>query len=335
MAFFEAARRGDNAFFKYVLTILAVILGAFIGQVPLGIAVSLAAAKRGLGPEALLEFQESMDFSVLGLGSNLALLLMLLSFVAALGVLFLCVLFLHGKRATDILTGRPRLDWRRVAFAFAFWFALSAGLEVVAYLLDPGNYTLQSELSSFIPLLLIALLVLPLQTTFEEALFRGYLMQGFGLLFRNRWLPLLLTSAAFGLLHFANPEVGEFGFGLMMSYYIGVGLLLGICTLMDEGTELALGLHAATNIYGATVVSFAGSALQTQAIFRVKELDVALMLGIAVASGALFLFVSARKYEWRDWGKLFRKIEFEAAPVYSASPEDGQTGNIVTGEDGQ
>lgn len=329
MPFFQAARRGGNAPYKYVLTIIAVVVGAFIGQIPLGIAVTMKMRENGVGLEEMEAFQESLDFSRLGMDSNLALFLMLLSFVAALGALFLCVTALHKKRAADVLTGRCRLDWGRIAFAFAFWFALSAGLEVVAYLLDPGNYTLQFELSSFMPLLLISLLVLPLQTTFEEALFRGYLMQGFGLLFGNRWLPLLLTSAAFGLLHFANPEVGEFGFGLMMSYYIGTGLLLGLCTLMDEGTELALGLHAATNIYGATVVSFAGSALQTQAIFRVKELDVALMLAIAVASGALFLLVSARKYGWQDWGKLFRRIEFEEVAVSGEAADSEQTGNIL------
>ncbi|MCB0559368.1 MAG: CPBP family intramembrane metalloprotease [Lewinellaceae bacterium] len=313
MSFFEAARRGDNAPFKYVLTIIAVFIGAIIGQIPLGIVVAMTARKQGLGFGEMEEFQRSLDFSSLGLSDNLGLLLMLLSFVAALAVLILCVVFLHQKRPIDIFTGRPRLDWGRVGFAFVFWFGLSAALEFIAYQLDPGNYAWQFEASSFIPLALIAFSILPLQTTFEEALFRGYLMQGSGLLFRNRWAPLLLTSAGFGLLHFANPEVGEFGFALMMSYYIGVGLLMGLCTLMDEGTELALGLHAATNIYGATVVSFAGSALQTPAIFRVKELDVALMLGIAIACGLLFLFVAARRYGWNDWAKLLRRIEFKDA----------------------
>jgi len=310
MSFFEAARQGDNAFFKYLLTLIAVVIGAFIGQIPLGIAVSMAARRQGMGLDEIQDFQSSLDFSLLGMDSNLSLFLILLSFVAALLVLFLCIRSLHNKRITDVLTGRRRLDWSRVGFAFAFWFALSAVLEVIAYALDPSNYSLQFELSSFIPLLLIAFLMLPLQTTFEEALFRGYLMQGLGLLFRNRWVPLLLTSLAFGALHFANPEVSQFGFGLMMAYYIGFGLLMGLCTLMDEGTELALGLHAATNIYGATAVSFAGSVLQTDSLFRIKEMNAALLLAVALASALLFLAVASRKYGWRDWGKLFRSLEF-------------------------
>lgn len=306
--FFQAAQRGDNALLKYVATTVAVIIGALVGQVPLAIAVSAAMTKEALPAGALEEFAQTMDFSALGISQNLALLLLLLSFVTALAVLYLCIVFLHRKRFTDVLTGRRQLDWKRIWFAFGFWIALTALFELAAYLLAPENYTYQLNLADFIPLLLIALVVLPLQTSFEEVLLRGYFMQGMGLMFRNRWLPLLLSSAIFAALHISNPEVGKFGFGLMMSYYLGFGLLMGICTLMDEGTELALGLHAATNIYGATVVSFAGSALQTPAMFRLNELDAELMLGIALVAGLIFLAAAAYKYQWRDWGKLLQPI---------------------------
>ncbi len=322
MSFFEAARRGDNAPFKYVITIIVVIIGAFIGQLPLGVVISMKMGKEAGGFEKLEEFQETMDFSVLGVDPNLGLLLILLSFVSALAALILCIKSLHGKKTTDVFTGRSRLDWGRVGFAFVFWFGLSAVMEALAYFIDPGNYRWQFELSSFFPLLLIALLILPLQTTFEEALFRGYLMQGFGLLFRNRWMPLLLTSAGFGLLHFANREVGQFGFALMMGYYIGFGLLMGLLTLMDEGTELALGLHAATNIYGAAIVNFEASSLQTPSLFQVQELDAGLMLAVAMASGLLFLFAAARRYKWKDWGKLFRRIEFQDTSSPQWTEED-------------
>ena len=87
MPFFQAARRGDNAPYKYVLTIIAVVVGAFIGQIPLGIAVTMKMRENGVGLEEMEAFQESLDFSRLGMDSNLALFLMLLSFVAAAPVL--------------------------------------------------------------------------------------------------------------------------------------------------------------------------------------------------------------------------------------------------------
>ena len=72
-------------------------------------------------------------------------------------------------------------------------------------------------------------------------------MQQIGIITRNRWLPLVITSVFFGLFHSTNPEVAEMGFSVMI-FYIGTGLLLGIMTLMDDGLELALGFHLGNNL---------------------------------------------------------------------------------------
>ena len=304
-SFFQAARRGDNAISKYVITIILVVIGVFVGQIPLGLA--LMARSNDAGPIS----QDEIGSLMFGLNTHLALFLMLLSFAVALLALYVGVKYIHQKRFTDVLTGRMYLDWGRVLFSFGFWFVLALIIEFVVYLNMPETYTWQFEWKSFLLLLPIALLMLPLQTTFEEALFRGYLMQGLGLLTSSRILALLLTSIGFGLLHFANPEVEKFGLELMMTYYIGFGLLMGICTLMDEGTEIALGLHAANNIYGVTIVSFSGAALESPTIFKVEELNAELMLIAAVVASVLFLIIVARKYQWNNWGKLWKSVNSE------------------------
>ena len=79
-------------------------------------------------------------------------------------------------------------------------------------------------------------------------------MQGFGNLARNKWFPLVMTSLVFGLMHIFNPEVSKMGY-IVLVYYIGTGLFLGLMTLMDEGLELALGFHAANNLIGALLVT--------------------------------------------------------------------------------
>ena len=187
--------------------------------------------------------------------------------------------------------------------------------------MDPSNYVFQLNWSKFLPLLAIALFILPLQTSFEELMFRGYLLHGISLIAPYRWIPIIITSILFGLMHIFNPEIEKFGMGLMMSYYIGVGLLLAIVTVMDEGMEIALGIHAATNIYGATIVSFSGSALQTPTVYRIQELDAALMLAVGLALSVVFVVIVARKYGWSDWSKLYGPIEFdnkEPDPLVSA-----------------
>ena len=65
----------------------------------------------------------------------------------------------------------------------------------------PEDYVYNFEFDRFIILAAIAILLVPLQTSFEEYMFRGYFMQGIGNLVRNKFVPLIITSVAFGLLH--------------------------------------------------------------------------------------------------------------------------------------
>jgi len=138
-------------------------------------------------------------------------------------------------------------------------------------------------------------------------------MQQVGIMVRNRWFPLLLTSLIFGLFHSANPEVAEMGFGVMV-FYIGTGLLLGIMTLMDDGMELALGFHFGNNVMAALLVTTDFSALQTDALFKYSGAEeTSAMLSEMIVSIAItypvILLILARKYEWANWKeKLTGKI---------------------------
>jgi len=163
----------------------------------------------------------------------------------------------------------------------------------------------------FFTLLAVSLLFLPFQTSFEELLFRGYLMQGFGVMFRNKWLPLILTSVIFGLMHGMNPEVEKLGY-ISMVFYIGTGLLFGIVTLMDEGTELALGLHAVNNIVAAVLVTTDWTVFQTDALFiDTSEPSVGFEMFFPVlVLYPLLLSVFSKKYGWTNWKeKLTGNIE--------------------------
>ena len=307
--FFKVAQQGENKIWQYILGIVAVAVGALIGQIPLG-AVLLSGRKDSpLNQENWENAVNSADFVTLGINSNVGLVLMLLSFVGAFIVMLLIMKPLHKRPARTVITSRNSIDWSRVFFAFFAWFGLNLGTEAMMYFLDPENYTWQFNMELFLPLLAIALLILPMQTSIEEIFMRGYLMQGIGLGTKSRWIPLLITSVLFGVMHLSNPEVRAFGTGIMMSYYIGVGLMLGILTIMDDGLELALGIHAATNIYGATLVTFKSSALQTAAVYSVAYVNINVMvLGLLVAA-TVFILLCKMKYGWGSFSKLFEPIE--------------------------
>jgi hypothetical protein len=127
-------------------------------------------------------------------------------------------------------------------------------------------------------------------------------MQGFGVLFKNALMPLILTSVIFGLLHGFNPEVQKLGQGIMV-YYIGTGLMFGICTLMDEGTELALGMHAANNIVAALIVTSDWMVFQTDALLiDISEPSLSTETFIPVfVVYPIVLLIFSKKYGWKNW----------------------------------
>ena len=136
-------------------------------------------------------------------------------------------------------------------------------------------------------------------------------MPAMGMILGNKWVPLVVTSIIFGLLHGMNPEVEKYGVVTMFVYYIGAGLFLGLITIMDDSLELALGVHAATNIFAALFLTCDGSALQTDALFRIQEVNASLMSVLFFLAAAIFYFICSRKYNWKKIGSIFDPIEEE------------------------
>jgi membrane protease YdiL (CAAX protease family) len=149
-----------------------------------------------------------------------------------------------------------------------------------------------------------------LQTTAEEVLFRGYLAQGVAAWTKNRWLALIIPSVIFGLIHFANPEIKEYGFWLAMPQYIFFGLLWGLISILDDGIELAIGMHAANNVFLSIFVTHSSSALQTDALFEMQTVAPVRDLAMLVVVGTLSLVYFAYRYKW-NFGILNQKIVTE------------------------
>src|SRR5690606_39223747 len=214
-------------------------------------------------------------------------------------VLLLWVKFVHKQTITSLTTSRKKISWGRFLVGFALVAITLTIFTIIDYSINPDNYIVQFQLEPFLIMLLIVIILMPLQTSFEEYFFRGYLLQGIGIMAKNRWVPLVLTSVVFGLLHLSNPEVGKLG-NIIMVYYIGTGFLLGIMTLMDEGLELALGFHAGNNMIAALLVTADWTVFQTNSILKdVSEpsagLDILLPVLILYP---IYLIILAKIYKW-------------------------------------
>jgi membrane protease YdiL (CAAX protease family) len=182
--------------------------------------------------------------------------------------------------------------------------------------LDPSNFTLNNKTVSLISLTLISLLFIPFQAAFEEVLFRGYLMQGFATVLRNRWFPLIMTSFLFGLMHAFNPEVKEFGFLTMMPQYILFGLIFGVITILDDGIEAAMGAHTANNIFLCIMVTNQSSALQTPALYEQHTIYPWTEFTALLFTGVAFVLILKIIFKWDDFSLLFREVHVEKATNY-------------------
>jgi len=306
MNFIEQAYKGNNQWFLYLATILIVFVGwQIIGAVPLLVTAVIYSSDMN-------EFYRAANdnFMSLGIDKNLFLALMIFTFIAGLFTLLLCVKTMHKRSIRSLVTSRSKIDWQRFWFAFLLWGAIAAITTFIAIYTSSETHTWNFKPIPFFTLLLISLIMLPFQTSLEELLFRGYFMQGLGVLVKNRWFPLLITSVVFGLMHIANPEVAKLGY-ISMVFYIGTGLFYGIVTLMDEGTELALGLHAVNNIVAATIVTADWVAFQTDALYiDSAEPSVGYEMFFPVLVLYPFmLLVFSKKYGWRNWKeKLTGKV---------------------------
>jgi membrane protease YdiL (CAAX protease family) len=293
--FLEQGIKPENKFWKYLIGSVCIIVASFIGQIPFSVAVLYKTYNSK-------NFPTDNDAALKIFEPNLTLFLVMISFVFAFAGIFFVVKHLHNQTILSITTSRKKIDWGRVAFSFILWAIFSILSFLVLYLQSPENFVWNFKLIPFLILLVLGSVLIPIQTSTEEYIFRGYLMQGFANLSKNRWFPLLMTSLIFGSLHVFNPEVLKMGYVIMI-YYIGTGLFLGVLTLMDEGVELSLGFHAANNLIGALLVTSDWSVFQTHSIFKDMSEPSAgfdVILPIVVIYPILLLIFS-KKYGWKNW----------------------------------
>ncbi|HEY6142782.1 MAG TPA: CPBP family intramembrane glutamic endopeptidase [Flavobacterium sp.] len=298
--FINQAYKGNNKWWRVLITTL-LTAGVFIANFIMVFFMS---------NEELDKVYQSMK----EIPNNWSLLINLSPFVFLLILLFLLVLRLHERNVLSLTTSREKVDYKRILFSFGLTVLLTSITFVVSYFIDSSNILWNFNPLKFAILFIISILLFPFQIGFEEYLFRGYLMQQIGIIAKNRWFPLLITSVMFGLFHSANPEVAQMGFGVM-AFYIGTGFLLGIMTLMDESLELALGFHLGNNLMAALLVTSDFSAIRTDAVFKYSGAEnTSDMLNEMIVSIAIvypiILFIFAKKYNWKHWiAKLTGKIQ--------------------------
>ncbi len=298
---------GKNEFWHYLFGIVSAFLGYLSFQLIMMVPLVTMAINHGYSMTDISENPNILfNPEKIGINKSLLLALMMGMFVFTLLFLWLALKFVQKKPLSSIATGFEKIRWNRYFFSFGIWAVLILVLTLVSYLTSPEEIELRFDAGNFFILLVVAIIFIPIQTATEELIFRGYLMQGFGLAFKNGIMPLIITSVLFGLMHASNPEAKAHGLLIMMPYYIFFGAFLGVLTLLDEGTELAMGIHCANNLMSSLLVCSKNSVLQTDAIFYTSSENPGGEFITWIVMASICFFILFKKYKLSNWNLIIR-----------------------------
>lgn len=297
--------RGKNAFWRYFVGVVAPFIAAnVIGALPLAAVI----ITRTLEGSPMPQKGGMPDFEAMGISLNIGFVLNIIPFLLGLLTIILLVKPLHNRSFQTVVNGGRKTRWGRLFMAALVWIVVSSLWMIYSLKSDPGNFRINNTSNSLIVLAALALTLIPFQAAFEEILFRGYLMQGFAVLARNRWIPIVVTSLLFGLMHGLNPEVQQYGFLTMMPQYIFFGLVFAVLTMFDDGIEMAIGAHAANNIFLSVLITHDDMALQTPALYEQVQIYPWKEFAGLVVMSVVFLVIMAIICRWKDIRKLYARI---------------------------
>jgi len=220
------------------------------------------------------------------------LLFALISFIPLLLGVLVAYRFILGVKLRRLFASGVRFKMWRVGWGALTWIVVMAGPAIVAVVLSPEQFQTSFDWQAFVPYAVIAVVLLPVQTTAEEVFFRGWLIQGLSQRYSSIWLLSLASGLLFALPHLANPEAAGALLPAMVGYGM-VGFALAWVTVRDRSLEIAIGAHAANNLFAALVVGYEGGALPAEApLVSSGEVDWAIDNLLSVVLIPLFIVLS-------------------------------------------
>ncbi|CAN5703821.1 hypothetical protein BH10ACT10_BH10ACT10_26470 [soil metagenome] len=199
----------------------------------------------------------------------------------------------HGMRPRWLMSVVPGIRWRLLGVC-AGWAVVAVIAQVVVGALLPGSPDGASgsvnEMTKTLVLSgVVVFLTTPLQAIGEEYVFRGYLMQAVGSLFRNKWVAMVVTALIFALAHGAQNFplfFDRFGFGLVAAWLVTV----------TGGLEAGIALHIVNNFFALGIGLLFGDITQVLGDTDASWWNILLTLTQSGVYGGL-VYYSARKMD--------------------------------------
>ena len=234
---FAAAAQTSTDIWRLIIALLVVFGGLLLFGLGIGAVGLLAGASEGAA-DVLSGFE-----------TRTSALVILATFLVWQPAIWVAIRLLYRRSYATLFGPSGSVNWSQFfrGLGIAAGFAILSTVLAWAYVGAP-EWTGVAAL----PWLAFACLAAPLiyiQSSAEELLFRGLLLQHMAARFGALWAWGLVPSALFGLLHW-NPD----GYGAavwMVLLITGItGLIFALVTAATGNLGMAMGLHFGLNLYG-------------------------------------------------------------------------------------
>ena len=203
--------------------------------------------------------------------------------------------FLLKRPLRELFTRSTRNFSQEVLMGAVVMSLLLLVLGLPDFILNNSTYTWSFDATRFLPYLLVALTLIPIQTTAEEVFYRGWIQLRLENGKRSIWIISVAGGALFALPHLGNPEVSG-NLLLPIIGYGSTGFMLTWVTMRDKSMGLAVGAHAANNILAGLIVSSADSALPAASIWVTPEIQWGPAAAVSVLLVPVFIWLTGK---WR------------------------------------
>lgn len=188
--------------------------------------------------------------------------------VGLLGI-WLVLRYIHSKEFLRLLTGRAGFDYGRFVVGMMAALIASLALFVVDVFVLQLDTTFHAPDWGYLVFFLVAAVMVPIQSGYEEVFFRGYILHGLMQISSNRVFLAVAAGIVFALPHLANPEPGEYGIAPYLSSLIAFGVFFAVVVLLDGGLELAWGYHFINNFFMGVVANTDVAPIATPSLYIV------------------------------------------------------------------
>ena len=234
--FIDLARTGKNEWWSYLLGLLVVLGSGFGGGY--------------VGKLALRAWDDcyssfcSSHGPVCGAYWYIYWLIAYPTFFQKLTMLvsaFVVIRVLHRRQCLSLITTSDHFNRKYLTQGFSLYFFLGTVAIMAEHLFSSGPRITLPRISGTAVTILVGIIV---SAVAEEVLFRGYILQGLGLLIRNRVLLASVNGLLFAVVHAGAPQATTPYLILVLES----GFFFAFITLKSNGLELAIGAHIADNL---------------------------------------------------------------------------------------